>query len=99
MRVRWIDTSPVFRIPDDISVAGFNDTIGEVLHPGLTTVREFPKELGGHLAEFTLRRIHEPNLPPQQLVMPTELIRRESVRQVSSGHALLTPVRLHENVL
>jgi DNA-binding LacI/PurR family transcriptional regulator len=87
------------RIPDDISVAGFNDTIGEVLHPGLTTVREFPKELGGHLAEFALRRIHEPDLPPQQLVMPTELIRRESVRQVSSGHTLLTSAHLHENVL
>ncbi len=87
------------RIPDDISVAGFNDTIGEVLHPGLTTVREFPRELGGHLAEFALRRIHEPSLPPQQLMMPTELIRRESVRQVSSGHTLLAPVHLHENVL
>jgi DNA-binding LacI/PurR family transcriptional regulator len=71
------------RIPDDISVAGFNDTIGDVLHPGLTTVREFPKELGTHLAEFTLRRIQEPDLPPQQLLMPTELIRRESVRSVA----------------
>jgi len=70
------------RIPDDISVAGLNDTIGEVLHPRLTTVREFPKELGGHLAEFVLRRIEEPNLPPQQLLMPTELIRRESVRSI-----------------
>jgi DNA-binding LacI/PurR family transcriptional regulator len=62
-------------------------------------VREFPKELGGHLAEFVLRRIQEPDLPPQQLVMPTELIRRESVRQVSSDHAVLTSVHLHENVL
>jgi DNA-binding LacI/PurR family transcriptional regulator len=70
-------------IPDDISVAGFNDTLGDVLHPGLTTVREFPKELGTHLAEFTLRRIHEPDLPPQQLLMPTELIRRESVRRIT----------------
>jgi LacI family transcriptional regulator len=87
------------RIPDDISVAGFNDTIGEVLHPGLTTVREFPKELGGHLAEFAMRRIHEPDLLPQQLVMPTELIRRESVRQVSPGHTVLTSAHLHENVL
>lgn len=87
------------RIPDDISVAGFNDTIGEVLHPGLTTVREFPKELGGHLAEFALRRIQEPDLPSQQLVMPTELIRRESVRQVASAHNLLPSVQLHENVL
>jgi DNA-binding LacI/PurR family transcriptional regulator len=86
-------------IPDDISVAGFNDTIGEVLHPGLTTVREFPKELGVHLAEFTLRRIHEPDIPPQQLVMPTELIRRESVRQVAPGHSYASSVALQEHVL
>jgi len=87
------------RIPDDISVAGFNDTIGEVLHPGLTTVREFPKELGVHLAEFTIRRVNEPDLPPQQLVMPTELIRRESVRQFVHGHANVPPVALQEHVL
>ncbi len=87
------------RIPDDISVAGFNDTIGEVLHPGLTTVREFPKELGAHLAEFTIRRINELDLPPQQLVMPTELIRRESVRQISGGHAQVSPVAVPEHVL
>jgi LacI family transcriptional regulator len=73
------------RIPDDMSVAGFNDTLGDVLHPGLTTVCEFPKELGTHLAEFTLRRIQEPDLPPQQLMMPTELIRRESVRRIAAG--------------
>lgn len=87
------------RIPDDVSVAGFNDTIGEVLHPGLTTVREFPKELGGHLAEFTVRRIHEPDLPPQQLMMPTELIRRESVRHIASSPALVPSTYLQENVL
>lgn len=87
------------RIPDDISVAGFNDTIGEVLHPGLTTVCEFPKELGVHLAEFTIRRINEPALPPQQLVIPTELIRRESVRQIVPGHSHITPTTLQEHVL
>jgi DNA-binding LacI/PurR family transcriptional regulator len=87
------------RIPDDISVAGFNDTIGEVLHPGLTTVREFPKELGEHLAEFTLRRIHEPDIPPQQLVMPTELIRRESVRQAPANPAVLASMPVQANVL
>ena len=87
------------RIPDDISVAGFNDTIGEVLHPGLTTVREFPKELGVHLAEFTLRRIQEPDLPPQQLVMPTELIRRESVRQIAAGHSYVSSMSLQEHTL
>jgi DNA-binding LacI/PurR family transcriptional regulator len=72
------------RIPEDISVAGFNDTLGEVMHPGLTTVCEFPKELGMHLAEFTLQRIQQPDLPAQQLMMPTELIRRESVRRIAA---------------
>jgi LacI family transcriptional regulator len=80
------------RIPDDVSVAGFNDTIGDVLHPGLTSVREFPRELGTHLAEFTLRRIQEPNYPTQQLLLPTELIRRESVRRVASA-----PTRTHQS--
>ena len=87
------------RIPDDISVAGFNDTIGEVLHPGLTTVREFPKELGVHLAEFAIRRIEEPSLPPQQLIMPTELIRRESVRQIAPGHSYASSFTLQEHTL
>jgi len=87
------------RIPDDISVAGFNDTIGEVLHPGLTTVREFPKELGVHLAEFAIRRIQEPNLPPQQLIMPTELIRRESVQQIAPGHSYVSSFALQEHAL
>jgi DNA-binding LacI/PurR family transcriptional regulator len=87
------------RIPDDMSVAGFNDTIGEILHPGLTTVREFPKELGEHLAEFALRRIQHPDLPPQQLLMPTELIRRKSIRHLASGSSVATPSQFRENVL
>jgi DNA-binding LacI/PurR family transcriptional regulator len=73
------------RIPDDISVAGFNDTVGSVLHPALTTAREFPKEQGRHLAEFVLRRIQDPDQPPQQVVIPTELIRRDSVGAVAAS--------------
>ncbi len=84
-------------IPDDISVVGFNDTLGELLHPGLTTAREFPKELGSHLAEFTLRRIREPNLPPQQLTVPTELVRRESVRRITPA-AISSKTPVHANV-
>lgn len=86
------------RIPDDISVAGFNDTLGELLHPGLTTAREFPKELGSHLAEFTLRRIQEPNIPPQQLTIPTELVKRESVRRIESTQPVMK-AQLHADAL
>lgn len=83
------------RIPDDISVAGFNDTMGDLLYPALTTVREFPKELGVHLAEFTLRRIQEPDISPQQLLMPTELIRRDSIRSIEPALVGVSQVREH----
>ncbi len=67
-------------IPGDISVAGFNDSEGALMDPPLTSVREFPEELGKHLAEFALRRIQQPDREPQQLVIPTKVIVRESTR-------------------
>ena len=65
-------------IPREISVAGFNDTEGSLMHPTLTSVREFPEELGKHLAEFVLRRMKEPGRKPQQLVIPTRVVVRDS---------------------
>jgi len=70
------------RVPDDISVAGFNDSEGALMDPPLTTVREFPEELGTHLAEFVLRRIQEPDRTPQQLTIPTRVVVRESTRAI-----------------
>jgi DNA-binding LacI/PurR family transcriptional regulator len=67
-------------IPDDISVAGFNDSEAALLYPPLTSVREFPEELGRHLAEFVLRRLQAPDKKPQQLTIPTRVIVRESTR-------------------
>jgi DNA-binding LacI/PurR family transcriptional regulator len=77
------------RIPDDISVAGFNDSEASLLDPPLTSVREFPQELGKHLVEFVLRRIQEPDRKPQQLVIPTQPVLRESTRPVQNGRIAL----------
>ena len=54
-------------VPGDISVAGFNDSEGALMDPPLTSVTEFPEELGKHLADFVLRRVQEPDRPFQQL--------------------------------
>jgi LacI family transcriptional regulator len=86
------------RIPEDISIVGFNDTLGNILHPGLTTVREFPEQLGQHLAEFTLRRIQNPSLPPQQLTVATQLVRRYSVRPILASTSLGVPGGVHSNL-
>lgn len=57
-------------IPDDVSVVGINDTQGAFLSPELTGVREFPEELGLHLAEFVLKRIQSPLHPPRNSRFP-----------------------------
>jgi DNA-binding LacI/PurR family transcriptional regulator len=72
------------RIPHDISVVGCNDTIGAWVYPGLTTVREFPEELGKHMAQLVLNRIAEPGQAPQSVTIPTELIKRDSCRSIIS---------------
>ena len=71
------------KIPDDMSVAGCNDTVGPWLYPGLTTIREFPEQLGKVMAELLLKRIANPDEPAQSVTIPTELIKRDSCRAVS----------------
>lgn len=70
-------------IPDDLSVAGFNDTIeASALHPALTSVRVFTDELGRQMAEMLLKRIANPDLDVQSVTLPTQLVRRESCTQI-----------------
>jgi DNA-binding LacI/PurR family transcriptional regulator len=70
------------RIPEDISVCGCNDTVGSWGHPPLTTIREFPGQLGKQLAEVVLNRIASPSLEPQRVTVPTALIKRDSCRPI-----------------
>jgi len=70
------------RIPEDISVCGCNDTVGSWGHPPLTTIREFPEQLGKQLAEVVLKRIESSSLDPQRVTVPTELIKRDSCRPI-----------------
>jgi DNA-binding LacI/PurR family transcriptional regulator len=80
-------------IPDDISVVGCDDTVGQWLYPGLTTIREFPEQLGKQMVELVLKRIANPALEPQHVTVPTELIKRDSCRRISAtGDVMLEKV-------
>ena len=66
-------------IPEDLSVAGFNDTLdAAALHPPLTSMRVFTEELGRQAAKLLLKQIEYPGVPIASVVLPTQLIRRES---------------------
>jgi LacI family transcriptional regulator len=67
-------------VPDEITIVGFgNRPEAEVLSPALTTVWAYPDQVGRRLAELALKRITNPDAQPQQIVVPTRLIERNSV--------------------
>ncbi len=72
------------RVPDDISVAGCDDTVGALLYPALTTIREFPEQIGKKMVEMILNRIAKPGQGPQSVTIPTEFVKRDSCRPVNT---------------
>ena len=70
------------RIPDDVSVVGCDDTIGAWLYPSLTTLREFPEQLGKQMVDLVLNRITKFGAKPQRIIIPTEIIKRDSCRHL-----------------
>lgn len=81
------------KVPEDVSVAGCDDTVGTWLYPALSTTREFPEQLGKHLVEMVLSRIAHPEQGPQRVTVPTELVKRDSCATASVARV---PV-LHES--
>jgi DNA-binding LacI/PurR family transcriptional regulator len=74
-------------VPDEITIVGFGDRPeAEALSPPLTTVSAYPKQVGRRLAELLLKRIADPDCPPQQIVIPTRLIERNSVATPRLSH-------------
>jgi LacI family transcriptional regulator len=73
------------RIPEDVSVAGFND-IPEAagLNPPLTTVRVFTDQVGKQMAELVLKKIDRPDSEAEVITVPTKLVKRESCAPVSA---------------
>jgi DNA-binding LacI/PurR family transcriptional regulator len=86
-------------IPDDISVVGCDDTVGRWLHPALTTIREFPEQLGKKMVEMLIDRIVNPNQERQQVVLPTEIIKRESCRQILSPRDVASAPSLQDTMI
>jgi DNA-binding LacI/PurR family transcriptional regulator len=75
-------------VPHDVSVVGCDDTVGELLYPRLTTIREFPEQLGKQMVELILSRIANSDREPQRITLPTELIKRDSCRPVFANSDL-----------
>ncbi|MEV0204558.1 LacI family DNA-binding transcriptional regulator [Streptomyces sp. NPDC050788] len=64
-------------VPGDVAVIGFEDSLARYAHPPLTTVRQPVEELGRTMVRI-LTAITQEGGARQQLMLPTELVVRES---------------------
>jgi LacI family transcriptional regulator len=67
------------RCPEDVAVTGFDDAEWAAeLVPPLTTVRQPSREMGRAAIESVVAMIEDPNLEPPTVLLPGELVVRES---------------------
>jgi LacI family transcriptional regulator len=75
------------RVPDDVSVIGFDDLEAGFTSPPLTTLRVDMEGLGAMAARRLLDLIQDEDLPTMKLVAPAKLVERESCRAIGSRKA------------
>jgi DNA-binding LacI/PurR family transcriptional regulator len=67
------------RVPDDVSVVGFDDApLAQSTHPPLTTVHQSPEQMGREMVTLLLDTMHHPDEPPGPRLLETRLVVRES---------------------
>lgn len=71
------------RVPDDVSVIGFNNIdYASAIAPELTTIAQPIAKIGATVIKVLLAQIHDPASPPESIVLEPSLIERESCRVV-----------------
>ncbi|MET4673610.1 MULTISPECIES: LacI family DNA-binding transcriptional regulator [unclassified Streptomyces] len=67
------------RIPDDVALIGFDDSVvARHMHPALTSVRQPIEEMGRRMAQLLLEEIAGRTGERPTVVLPTELVVRDS---------------------
>jgi len=70
-------------VPGDVSVVGFDNIVySEATTPAITTVAQPIARIGHECVRLLLERIEQPEVEPRQVLLPTELVERESCRRL-----------------
>lgn len=75
------------RVPEDVSVIGFDDIeFAAIIRPALTTIHQPKYEMGWAAIEVLLRHAERPGATmPEHRLMEVKLVERESCRRISGG--------------
>jgi len=67
------------RVPGDVALAGFDDLeFAAHLDPPLTTIRQGIRQQGSEAAHTLLQLVQDPGGGPRRVILPTELVVRQS---------------------
>ncbi len=71
------------RIPQDISIIGFDDIYASVIcDPSITTIRQNIEDKGTEVAKLIVAAAQNRKYPKKEIIIPIEIIERESVRKL-----------------
>jgi LacI family transcriptional regulator len=73
------------RVPDDMSVIGYDDTLAQILTPPLTCIAQPIAELGRNAVTLALGAIADLGSPSRRMIVPTRLVVRHSVARPRSA--------------
>lgn len=75
-----------FKVPEDISIVGFDNLeLSMYMHPTITSFAQPKEEIGEKAIQLLLDRIENPKLPPRRILVPPRLIIRESTSRRQSN--------------
>ncbi|MDD4494269.1 MAG: LacI family DNA-binding transcriptional regulator [Eubacteriales bacterium] len=70
-------------VPRDISIIGFDDVYESILcDPSITTIRQNIEDKGAEVANLIVSAAQNPGFPKKEVIIPIEIIERESVRKL-----------------
>ncbi len=79
LSLRW----HAVKVPDEISLVGFDDREEAILMDSpLTTVRVHKEEIGQTCMKMLLERLHNPQMAFSKRILPTEFVIRGTVRHI-----------------
>lgn len=86
------------RVPDDVSVTGFDDTLAaRMCVPQLTTVRQPLRAMGARAVDVLLNRIERPGTSAgstdKSIVFPVELVQRSSIAEPYAAARIVPSLR------
>lgn len=70
------------RVPEDVSLVGYDDTLSSLLAPPITSVGLSHEKIGEQAIHLIMRRMDDWNAPAQSVMIETVLIDRLSVKQI-----------------